>query len=145
MWVGLVAALGLALVACGQVSPMLAPVTTGMATGGTRTVEGGGVTISATWAGPGAGPVFAVALETHRVDLDGYDLGRLAVLRADEGAEIAASGWDAPTGGHHREGTLTFPTVDHDGRPTVDQGTRTLRLIIRDVAGVPERSFAWSA
>jgi hypothetical protein len=82
-------------------------------------------------------------MNTHAVDLDGYDLKQLAVLRIDGGQEIQPSNWEAPKGGHHRSGTLTFPTADTDGRPLIASSTRTIELVIRDVAGVPERVFTW--
>ena len=64
----------------------------------TQTSEGGGVTVAVTWQGPSAGPVFDVAMDTHSVDLDGYDLRQLAVLRNDQGQEVRPNGWDAPAG-----------------------------------------------
>src|SRR5262245_65963631 len=76
--------------------------------GATQTNEGGQVTVKATWNGVSAGPVFNIALNTHAVDLDGFDLKQLAVLQVD-GREVQPSGWDAPKGGHHRSGTLSFP------------------------------------
>ena len=109
----------------------------------TQTNEGGQVTVKATWQGPSAGPVFTVVMDTHAVDLDGYDLKQLAALRINGGREVQPVGWDAPKGGHHREGTLTFPAMA-DGRPLIESGVRTIELIIRDVAGVPERSFRWT-
>lgn len=114
-------------------------------TGGvTQTSEGGQVTVAATWQGPRAGPVFRVALDTHSVDLGGYDLRQLAVLRTDQGREVRPSGWDAPISSHHREGTLTFPATGSDGQPLIRPSTRTIELISRDVAGVPERTFRWT-
>jgi hypothetical protein len=83
-------------------------------------------------------------MDTHAVDLDGYDLGQLAVLRVDDGDAIQPSGWEAPKGGHHRKGTLTFPSATSDGRDVLGAETGTVELIIRDVAGVPERSFRWT-
>jgi hypothetical protein len=44
-------------------------------------------------------------------------------------------------GGHHRSGELTFPATLPDGRPT--SGGGPVELVIRDIGGVPERSFAW--
>ncbi|HJQ29532.1 MAG TPA: hypothetical protein VJ827_09330 [Rubrobacter sp.] len=35
----------------------------------TRTGEGGGVSVAATWKGRRTGPVFEVAMDTHSVDL----------------------------------------------------------------------------
>lgn len=110
----------------------------------TQTNEGGQVTIQVTWQGRSAGPVFHVAMDTHAVDLDGYDLRQLAVLRTDQGQEIQPTRWDAPTGGHHRSGTLSFPTTLSDGTPLIGSTTRSLELVIRNVAGVPERTFRWT-
>lgn len=132
-------ALGLLLSACGG------PVQTGDAggTGATRTSEAAQVTVAVTWDGPAAGARFRVALDTHAVDLDGYDLRQLAVLRTDRGVVVQPSGWDAPTGGHHRSGTLTFPAAAPDGRPVIGPDTRSLELEIRDGDGVPARRFQW--
>ena len=111
--------------------------------GATQTNDGGQVTVKATWNGLNAGPVFEVALDTHAVDLDGLDLAQLAALRVDGGREVRPSGWDAPTGGHHRSGRLTFPTTTADGKPLISADTRSIELVIRDVAGVGERVFVW--
>ncbi len=110
----------------------------------TQTNEGGQVTIKVTWQGRSAGPVFNVAMDTHAVDLDGYDLRQLAGLRTDQGQEIQPTRWDAPTGGHHRSGTLSFPTALADGTPLIGANTRSLELVIRNVAGVSERTFRWT-
>jgi hypothetical protein len=107
-----------------------------------RINEGGQVTVKATWAEPSAGPVFTIVMDTHAVDLDGYDLAQLAVLRVDGGPDLAPVRWDAPAGGHHREGTLTFPR-EQGGKPVIGAQTRRIELIIRDVAGVPERVLTW--
>lgn len=110
----------------------------------TQTSEGGGVTIAATWRGPNAGPLFEVTMDTHSVDLDGYDLQELAVVRNDQGREAQSIGWDAPMGGHHREGTLNFPETAPDGSELISSNTRKIELVIRDVADVPERRFEWA-
>ena len=52
--------------------------------------------------------VFAVAMDTHSVDLDGYDLSTLVVLQTGDGRETMPVSWDAPKGGHHRKGKLVF-------------------------------------
>jgi hypothetical protein len=72
------------------------------------------VTIAVTWQGAEAGPVFNVALDTHSVDLDAVDLSKAAMLRTDPGVQVRPVGWDAPKGGHHRSGTLAFPTTAHN-------------------------------
>lgn len=131
--------LTLVLAAC---SAAQSPAATGG--DGIRTSDGGQVTVNVTWPGLAAGPTFTVVLDTHAVDLDGYDLAKLAVLRTDDGREVAPSGWAAPPGGHHRQGTLSFPQTGADGKPTVGPTTRGLELVVRDIAGVPERSFRWA-
>ena len=119
-----------------------APATT-LSAGATQTNEGGQVTIAATWQGSGTETIFNVAMNTHAVDLDGYDLKQLAVLRFDGRREVRPIGWEAPKAGHHRSGVLTFPAAGADGTPLITSGAHTIELVIRDVAGVPERVFAW--
>ena len=137
---------GLGLSACsGAQSGQDEATATGLAPpGATQTSEGGQVTVKVTWTGVNAGPVFTVVMDTHSVDLDRIDLRDLAVLRTDDGREVRPNGWDAPKGGHHREGNLTFPTSAEDGSALLGDSTQTITLTIRDVAGVPERSFQWS-
>lgn len=118
------------------------PVPASVTADTTRISEGGQVTVKASWANPFASPVFTIVMDTHAVDLDGYDLARIAALRVDGGPELAPIGWDAPAGGHHREGTLTFPT-EQGGNSVIGVKTRTVELIVRGVAGVPERVLTW--
>jgi hypothetical protein len=134
--------LGLALSSCSGPTRQDAPVQPSAAT---QTSEAAQVTVAVTWDGPATGPIFRVVMDTHAVDLDGYDLRQLAVLRTDRGAELRPIGWDAPKGGHHRSGTLSFPATAADGSAAIDPTTRTVELVIRDVAGVPERRFEWIA
>ncbi|MBM2827056.1 MAG: hypothetical protein HW403_1120, partial [Dehalococcoidia bacterium] len=111
--------------------------------GSTQTNQGGQVTIKVSWGGPEAGPVFQVAMDTHSVDLDGYDLAQLGSLRTGKGQEVRPIKWDAPRGEHHREGTLVFPEITPDGNPLIGPAAGVFELIIRDVAGIPERVFRW--
>jgi hypothetical protein len=87
---------------------------------------------------------FAVILDTHVVNLDAYDLLELAVVRTVDEREIAPLQWDAPPGGHHREGTLRFPLISQDGVAVLESGSGGVALVIRDMAGVPERVLEWS-
>lgn len=112
-------------------------------TSATQTNEGGQVTVKVTWQGREAGGAFRVVLDTHSVNLDGIDLKQTAVLRIDGAREARPLAWDAPKGGHHREGTLLFPDLADDGSPLLGADARTLDLVIRDVAGVKERVFRW--
>jgi hypothetical protein len=104
--------------------------------GATQISEGGQVTIKATLQDASTAPSFTIVRDTHAVDLDGYDLTQLATLRTDQGQTVQPTRWNAPKGGHHREGTLTFPALA--------PGTRTVDLIIRNIAGVPERTLTWT-
>lgn len=103
---------------------------------GEQSHEDGSVKVVAAWV-DGA-PALRVTLDTHSVDLDGFDLGRLARLRFDGGEWIAPSAWDAPAGGHHRSGTLTFGSL---GREAV-AAARVIELELRDVA-VPSHLLRW--
>ena len=108
----------------------------------TRTDEQGAVTVEVTplnLDSPGVTLDFDVTLNTHSVDL-GIDLAGLAQMTTDNGRSALAARWDAPSGGHHVQGTLSFP-VNVDGQPLLT-GARTLTLTLRNV-DVPERTFVW--
>jgi len=83
--------------------------------------------------------IFEVALDTHSIDLS-MDLSALATLTTDTGQSVQAVLWDAPRGGHHVSGTLSFP-ASVAGKPILD-GASKLTLIIKEV-DAPERVFAW--
>ena len=73
-----------------------------------RTVEAGAVTAKVE---PrqldDQGAVFAIALDTHSVELDA-DLARAATLTVDGVAWPGATWSGDPPGGHHRDGELRF-------------------------------------
>jgi manganese oxidase len=110
----------------------------------TQSAEAGAVTIQVTPLNlhelPAATLDFQIVMDTHSVDLD-VALAQMAFLRVDE-LEIAANAWQAPAGGHHVEGTLSFPAVDDSGRRWLD-GATAVTLVIRDLADVTERPFTW--
>lgn len=82
---------------------------------------------------------FEIALDTHSVDLS-MDLAQNALLTTDTGLTVSATKWDAPSGGHHVSGTLSFPASLGD--QAVLEGAEQVTLTIRDV-DVPERVFTW--
>lgn len=82
---------------------------------------------------------FEIALNTHSVDLS-MDLSSLATLSTDTGKIVQATGWDAPRGGHHVSGKLTFSSLI-DGKSVLDGATR-VALEIREV-DAPSRIFEW--
>jgi predicted small lipoprotein YifL len=89
---------------------------------------------------PGNALVFEISMNTHSVDLS-MDLANLATLTTDNGRSVQATSWDAPGGGHHVSGKLTFPTSE-DGKSILDGATK-LTLTIKDV-DAPERAFTWN-
>lgn len=107
--------------------------------GSTQTVSGGGVTARATYLNPKSSdePRFQIALDTHSVNLDGYDLKAAAVLRDDTGKTYAPASVESKGSGHHREAIVAFPKVD--------RGVKKIELLLNDLAGVKERRFAWDA
>ena len=83
----------------------------------------------------GKKPVFEIKLDTHSVDLS-FDIGKQSVLSNDKNNIYSQPVWDgSPSGGHHREGTLTFT------KPLSE--TSSVRLTIKNIAGIPERKFRW--
>ena len=108
--------------------------------GGSRSDEEGGVTVMATWDGSLSPAKFELALNTHSVDLDGYDLSRLVVLRVNGGSEVAPVSTDQPKGGHHRSATLTF---DWPVARASQAGASTVELVVRGVGGKAERVLRW--
>ncbi len=98
------------------------------------------VTIDVEWLGLDDGLLlFSVALNTHSVDLDQYDLGELAVLRDDEGTEYHPTYWDSAPGGHHKQGILHFPSPD-----SLSQGkAKYVEIVIRDIDNIKERILKW--
>lgn len=104
---------------------------------GEQRSEAAAVTVVASWLSTST-PAVRVEMDTHSVDLDGFDLGTLARVRLDDGAWVAPTAWDAPKGGHHREGTLAFATL---GRASLEAAS-IVELEIRDVV-VPSRVLRW--
>ena len=83
---------------------------------------------------------FEVAMNTHSVELD-MDLATLATLVTDTGAQVTADVWDAPRGGHHVSGVLSFPVTAEEGDLLTD--VLSLTLLLREV-GTTERTFTWN-
>jgi hypothetical protein len=88
---------------------------------------------------PGNALVFEISMSTHSVELS-MDLASLATLTTDNGRTVQATVWNAPRGGHHVSGTLSFPAIV-DGTPILDGATK-LTLTIKDV-DAQERVFTW--
>ncbi len=103
-----------------------------------QSVAGGGVTVDVTLLRDRSdAPAFQVVLDTHSVNLDGYRFEEIARLRDGRGGEVAPVAVDGVKGSaHHREATVRFAWPEP--KP------RSLELIVKGVAGVPERVFRWS-
>ncbi len=108
------------------------------ATNSTQSVAGGGVTAKVTFLSSTSAddPRFQVVLDTHSVNLDTYDIKTVAVLRDDTGKSYVPKAIENKGGGHHRESVVTFPKLS--------PGAKRIELIIKDVAGVKERTFTWN-
>ena len=106
--------------------------------GMTKTVSEGGVTAKVTYLNPKSNdePRFQVILDTHSVNLDAHDVKTVAVLRDDTGKTYIATVVESKGGGHHRETVVSFPKLS--------PGAKRVELVIKDLGGVKERSFAWN-
>lgn len=114
------------------------PVAAQAPPGEKQSIPGGGVTVDVTFLKDrGDGPAFKVVSDTHSVNLDGYRFEEIVRLRDGKGGELAPTAVEGATGsGHHREATVRFAWPDP--KP------RTLELVVKGVAGVPERLFQWT-
>ncbi len=108
----------------------------------TRSDTQGAVTIDVTplnLAQPSETLMFDVSMNTHSVDLS-MDLAQLSTLTTDTGKTIQASLWEAPKGGHHIEGKLSFPVIA-DGKNLLD-GASSITLTINNIDS-QSRTFTW--
>ena len=125
-----------------QATPAVQAVQAAPAQDLARTDEQGAVTVAVTplnLSRPGQTLDFEVAMNTHSVDLS-MDLAALATLTTDTGRAVQATGWDAPKGGHHASGRLSFPATV--GGVSLLKGAKKLTLTLQNV-DAPERAFTW--
>jgi hypothetical protein len=126
-------------------SPSALPTATALSSSGSaepRTDAQGAVEFVVTplnLVSPGATLDFDISMNTHSVDVS-WDLAAQSVLSTDAGLAVKGLNWPAG-GGHHYEGTLTFPAQTADGKALLE-GAKTLTLTIRDT-DVAERVFVW--
>ena len=117
----------------GQTQEKGQPAQDGMAI--TSEAEAAGVTAKVTYSNPGAAaPVFNVVLDTHSVELEQYIFEDIVVLKDPAGKEHKPRLTSSKGSGHHREATLEFKEAQLSGVDHVE-------LVIKGVAGVPERVF----
>ena len=85
---------------------------------------------------PGKPAQFEIRMNTHSGDLS-QDLIAVCTLTDSSGREYQPTNWDgSPPGGHHRSGVLEFSELGEEAK--------SITLVIREVADVPERVFNWS-
>jgi hypothetical protein len=85
---------------------------------------------------PGQPVKFEVRMNTHSKTLE-EDMVAVSSLKDDTGRVYQAIAWQgSEPGGHHRKGVLEFPELE--------DYPKSIMLIIRKVANVPERFFEWS-
>ena len=104
----------------------------------TQSAAGGGVTAKVTYLNPTSAddPRFQIVLDTHAVNLDAYELKTIVVLRDELGKSYGPTAVEDKGGGHHRETFVSFRKLS--------PGTKRMELVIKDIAGVKERTFVWS-
>lgn len=92
----------------------------------------GEVTVTAEFTESAGMLVFNIAVNTHSVDLSAFNPNTQINLERNDGTAIPAERIESSGSGHHQEFTLYFPKVEG-----------TIRLIVRDLAGVPRREIVW--
>lgn len=131
--------------ASAQTAPSTAPASTTSANADgslTRSDAQGAVTVTVTPLNldASAGTLeFEVVMNTHSVDLS-MDLATLSTLTTDTGITVQAALWDAPRGGHHVTGTLSFPATKDGELILKDAAKITLAIVNLDA---PSRVFEW--
>lgn len=76
-----------------------------------------------------------VSMDTHSVALDDIAFEEVVVLRTPAGPDLAPTAVEQVAGGgHHRQAVLVFPPLAQAGE---------LRIVVKNVGGVAERSFVW--
>lgn len=98
----------------------------------------GPVTVTVTLATPapsGSPVTVQVVLDTHSVALDGVAFDRAVTLLKLDGSELAPIAVkEVGSGGHHRQAEVVFPSIE---------GATQVRIVVRNIGGIPERVFAW--
>ena len=102
-------------------------------------VAGNGVTVTATLLKEQPESTgIRLTLDTYFVNLVRYDFEELAILRDDTGKTypVTAAEQIGSRKPHYRQAVLRFPKVAPEAK--------MIELIVKDVAGVKERTFRWT-
>ena len=92
----------------------------------------GDVTVMADFIEKSGKLVFNVYIDTHTVDLSSFNPSGQISLEGNDGVVISPERAESSGSGHHLEFTLYFPKVEG-----------TIRLVVRDLGGVPRREILW--
>lgn len=90
--------------------------------------------------------VFTFELNTHSVDLSNLEMDKINSLRDDQSNVYIPIEWREvgdSSSSHHRSGALLFPLTDQGGQPIISDKTKYIEIIIKDLAGIKERTFKW--
>jgi len=83
----------------------------------------------------GENAAFFLRFTTHSGSLD-FDLLNEVYIQENGGRDITPLQWEGSLpGGHHRSGNLLFPPLS--------EGTKDVRLVIKESVGIGERVFTW--
>ncbi|MCL7412749.1 MAG: hypothetical protein M8353_03910 [ANME-2 cluster archaeon] len=115
-----------------------------------RTNDEGAVTIALSYMDPsqsseyGDEIAFDTTINTHSSDISQYQLDKLSYLVDSSGNKYTPSGWveSEGSGGHHRKGVLLFSESDDSGAEILSNG-KYFEIIVKDVDGIPKRTFRW--
>lgn len=79
---------------------------------------------------------FQGVLDTHSVNLDGYELKKIAVLRDGPGKNHLPKSVESKESRQHRQSTLVLAKMA--------KGTKRVELVIKGIAEVKERVIRWN-
>ncbi len=105
----------------------------------TQQVAGNGVTVTATLlTGQPESTAIKLALDTYFVNLIRYDFEELAILHDENGKTYPLTAVEQASSlkQHYRQAILRFDKVAPEAK--------MIELIVKDIAGVKERTFRWS-
>ena len=86
---------------------------------------------------------FEVMLDTHTEDLsEYYELDKFVELRVDGAIINDGFEWERRGGGHHVSGILGIKN-SYQGKKIVDENTKELQLVFKNIGGTKERKHLY--
>lgn len=88
--------------------------------------------------------IFKTQFNTHSVDIDQYDLGKMAIFTTGDGIVLKDEIiWEKLDGeGHHYIGNYRIPK-SIDGKPIITENTQFIELNISELDGIQNRRMIW--